>query len=82
MITAPNFVDLDGLIHGFGLRSSTYSPEIVIAKQVHSSTVQDADGPLGPGDALIANQTDVVVGVRTADCVPILLADQIGRAHV
>ena len=80
MISAPNFADLKGLIHGFGLRSSTYSAEIVTAKQVHSSVVQDAAGPLGPGDALISNQPAVVVGVRTADCVPILLADPVTGA--
>ncbi len=80
MIGAPNFADLDGLIHGFGLRSSTYPPEIVTAKQVHSSVIQDAAGPLGPGDALISNQPDVLVGVRTADCVPILLADPVTKS--
>jgi hypothetical protein len=79
-ISAPNLADLPGLIHGFGLRSSTYSPQIVTAKQVHSSIVQDAAGSLGPGDALISNQPDVVVGVRTADCVPILLADPVTGA--
>jgi polyphenol oxidase len=80
MITAPNFVDLKGLVHGFGLRSSTYPPKIVTTKQVHSRVIQDAAGPLGPGDALISNQRDVVVGVRTADCVPILLADPVTKS--
>jgi polyphenol oxidase len=75
MINAPNFADLKGLIHGFGLRSSVYPSQIVTAKQVHSAIIQDAAEPLGPGDALISNQPDVLVGVRTADCVPILLAD-------
>ncbi len=80
IIVAPNLAELKGLIHGFGLRSSIYPPEIVTAKQVHSGIVQDAAGALGPGDALISNQPDVVVGVRTADCVPILLADPVTGA--
>lgn len=80
MITAPNLAGLKGLIHGFGLRSSTYPPEIVTAKQVHSSIVQDAAGALGLGDALISKEPDVLVGVRTADCVPILLADPVTGA--
>jgi YfiH family protein len=32
------------------------------------------------GDALISNEAGVTVGVRTADCVPILLVDQETRA--
>jgi polyphenol oxidase len=80
VITAPNFADLEGLAHGFGDRSSIYPAElypegIVTAKQTHSSTIQNAAGPLGEGDALISDQTGVIVGVKTADCVPILIVD-------
>jgi YfiH family protein len=77
LITAPNFVDLEqlGLVHGFGERSSTFPEGIRTAKQIHSDVIQDAAGPLGEGDALISNQPGVIVGVKTADCVPILLAD-------
>jgi len=77
VIKAPNFADLEclGLMHGFGERSSTYPEGITTAKQVHSALVQDAAGPLGAGDALISAQSGVIVGVKTADCVPILLVD-------
>lgn len=77
MITAPNFADLElqGLRHGFGERSSAYPEGIKVAKQIHSDIVQDASLPLGEGDALISDQPGANVGVKTADCVPILLVD-------
>jgi YfiH family protein len=69
MILAPN---LAGFVHGFGLRDSEYPEGIVLAKQIHSNIVLDC---AGDGDALIANAG--IVGVRTADCVPVLLADPV-----
>jgi hypothetical protein len=80
VITAPNFADLEGLAHGFGECSSNYPDGIVVAKQIHSDVVQDASLPLGEGDALISDRPSVIVGVKTADCVPILLVDPV--AHV
>jgi len=75
MITAPNFADLEGLTHGFGERSSSYPAEMITAKQIHSNVIQNAARPLGEGDALISDRAGVIVGVKTADCVPILLVD-------
>jgi hypothetical protein len=75
MITAANFSDLEGFVHGFGERSSTYPEGITTAKQIHSAIVKIASGPIGEADALISKDAGVIVGVRTADCVPILLAD-------
>jgi YfiH family protein len=87
MIQAPNFADLEWLDHGFGLRDSTMPPGIRTAKQIHSSIVLDASqciteprarasGSAEPqGDALISDRAGVRVGVKTADCVPILLVD-------
>ena len=37
--------------------------------------MRDAGGRLGEGDALISDRAGVLVGVKTADCVPILLVD-------
>ena len=81
MITAPNFADLEclGFVHGFGERSSSYPEGIRTAKQIHSDIVQDATGPLAEGDALISGRPGVIVGVKTADCVPILLVDPSAR---
>lgn len=77
MIYAPNLADLAeaGLVHGFGQRDSIYPEGVRTAKQIHSGIVQDAAGDLGEGDALVSKQPGVLAGVRTADCVPILIAD-------
>lgn len=63
--------------HGFGTRMS--NPEIDITlRQVHSDHVFNAH-PLTDrqceGDALITDDIGRRIGVRTADCVPILLLD-------
>ena len=54
---------------------------LVTAKQVHSKIVLavPADAPTGPterlgrGDALVSNQPEWMIGVRTADCLPIVV---------
>lgn len=50
---------------------------MVTAKQVHSDRVLVADraGDLGEGDALISNRPGLTLAIRTADCLPILIAD-------
>lgn len=63
---------------------------LVILKQVHSSTVITVDdGPLPDGnveaDALVTRRRDILLGVLTADCAPLLFVDPqagvIGAAH-
>ena len=72
--------------HGFGTIASSESwpdwGERAGLKQIHSSVVVRADGPglLGDGDALVTNRAGLFVSVRTADCVPILLADTVNHA--
>ena len=82
---------LPWLAHGFGTRLSPGWPEnahsggrIIRLKQIHSSRVVDA-GTVSPdaveeGDALIASDPGHLLCIRTADCVPILLADPRSRA--
>jgi YfiH family protein len=68
-------------------------PFVASLKQIHSTRVVVFDGLVkaevisqGEGDALVTNQTQFLLVVRTADCVPILLVDHkagvIGAIHV
>jgi YfiH family protein len=58
----------------------------VLARQMHGASVLEVDrkasGVVGEGDALITRSPGVVIGVLTADCVPVLLASQNGVAAV
>jgi purine-nucleoside/S-methyl-5'-thioadenosine phosphorylase / adenosine deaminase len=81
----PAFQAYGWLDAGFGTRDSVSWPDparLAILKQVHSSRIVRASAPgtIGEGDALIANAPGLLAGVRTADCVPILLADTRNRA--
>ena len=78
------------LEHGFGTRLSEDWPDmsrLVTPKQIHSDRVlvvpsgaaTGAGARLGEGDALVSQQADPLIGIRTADCLPILLVD--ARTH-
>lgn len=59
---------------------------IVWMEQVHGAQVlpiADEDGAVGPGDALITDRPDVLLTVRTADCVPVFLESEgaVGIVH-
>ena len=59
---------------------------LVTAKQIHSADVrsienhEDAWREPQPGDALTANLPDLLLGIQTADCMPIVLVDERTRA--
>ncbi len=63
--------------HGFGTRPQSPNADVTL-RQIHSDRVVEANG-LGDreaeGDALITNALGKSIGVRTADCVPLLLVD-------
>jgi YfiH family protein len=69
--------------HGFGTRTGPVTQAgMASLKQVHSSLVliaNQAEGVVGEGDALVTSEQGVTVSVRTADCLPILLADPTNR---
>jgi polyphenol oxidase len=74
---------LPGIEYEFGDRHTTPPPDVVIVHQVHSACVISNRGRPArrdPGDALIENTPGTAIGVKTADCVPILLADPVQRA--
>lgn len=68
--------------HGFGTRQASPAADVTL-RQIHSSRVVNASGLRDrdrEGDALVTDQVGVSIGVRTADCVPILLLDCNNRA--
>jgi YfiH family protein len=77
---------LPWLIHGFGTRRADIPSkfgQLATLKQIHSASCVAAEGRrgiLGQGDALLENMPGSVVAVKTADCIPILLADERRRA--
>jgi purine-nucleoside/S-methyl-5'-thioadenosine phosphorylase / adenosine deaminase len=76
----------DWLIYGFGTRLADIPARfgnLATLKQIHSADCVSAEGRagmLGHGDALLENSPGSVVAVKTADCIPILLADPGRRA--
>jgi len=72
----------DWLDHGFGTRHSEPPGPIATLRQIHSDVVLCADrqGCLGEGDALLSDIPGLRVGVKTADCLPLLLVDPRRRA--
>src|SRR5436309_7144992 len=75
MLKAPNLSAFDWLTHGFGQRDSAHPSPLTMVRQIHSDIVAEAGDGTAEADALVTQQPGVVVGVRTADCVPILIAD-------
>jgi YfiH family protein len=84
MLTAPNLSRFSWLTHGFGGRDTLYPDGIATVRQIHSGIVREAPEAGGDrfaeGDAVVVSRQGTLVGVRTADCVPILIADGRTRA--
>jgi YfiH family protein len=89
-----NAASLGSIAHGFSTSAWLDVADIlpgaplVRLKQVHSSAVfavTRADEALPEGDALVTDRPGLVLGIVTADCAPVLLADPaagvIGAAH-
>ena len=56
---------------------------MVSLKQIHSDITWEArecSGCIGEGDALITAQPGLLLTIRTADCIPVLIADPVRRA--
>ena len=70
------------LEHGFGTRFFDPPEPLATLRQIHSNIAVYADctGCLGEGDALLSGSPGLFAGVKTADCLPILLVDERHRA--
>jgi hypothetical protein len=83
VLYSPLLAQLKWLDHGFGTRADSIPQESMASlKQIHSGMVLLAEriGCVGEGDALVTTRPGVPVSVRTADCYPILLADERNHA--
>jgi polyphenol oxidase len=70
--------------HGFGTRDVNPEADITL-KQAHSTRVYNVNGwrpqnRVKEGDALITDEAGKSIGIRTADCLPILMLDCRTRA--
>ncbi|GAB4369718.1 MAG: hypothetical protein OHK0021_12640 [Bryobacter sp.] len=84
MIHAPPLKELPNVEHGFGTRDEELwlgADEHAFAQQVHGNAILEPKdvGLAGEGDALITTAPELWVAVRTADCIPILLADPVAQ---
>lgn len=71
---------LESLARLLGVRPE----DIVMPRQTHSTTVRRVGRGVGQEelygvDGLVTTETGIVIGVNTADCLPVLLADSRGR---
>jgi len=87
LLTVPRWDRIPFLLHGFGLADWTARDlasvgpgfTVVPTQQVHSDRIHFVDRPdeAAPvGDALATDLSGVFLVIRTADCLPILLADE------
>jgi polyphenol oxidase len=57
--------------------------QLVTLRQIHSDIIHhvaSAPAELLPGDGLITDQPELLLGIQTADCLPVILADTKKRA--
>jgi polyphenol oxidase len=86
LFRCPEFERFARLRHGFGTRdAASYYAEhpVTTLRQIHSDIVVDAhhlEDRAREGDSLVSADSGKRIGVRTADCVPILMADPATRS--
>jgi YfiH family protein len=74
------------LARGLAAALGAPSARVALARQTHGrsvltvegATAVSEDGIVGAGDALVTREVGVLLGIQSADCVPILLADVAG----
>ncbi len=74
------------LARGLGRALGAPDARVALARQVHgrhvlvvnAETRIPGDGVVGSGDGLVTREAGILLGIQSADCVPILLADTAG----
>lgn len=72
-----------GEAEGFLKANAIDSPErLVLVSQVHGVTLVDSElcEPSDEADGILSNTPGALLGIRVADCVPVLLYDPVNRA--
>jgi len=67
--TKEGLVNLEAIKEHYNLKAIGY------LNQIHSDIILNYDGNIHDGDAIITDRTKTAIGVFTADCVPVILAD-------
>ena len=83
-LTSPLLERFPHIFHGFGMRSEESAEGIHFPKQVHGNRVVILRDPVPAlwqeeADAVLTSSPSLPIGIRTADCLPILMADPGGR---
>ena len=77
-------LDARGIAHGFGVRGAVAPAGLLRPRQVHGRAIASAADcraqPPPEADGVVSTDPGVAVGVVTADCLPILVASDGGRA--
>jgi polyphenol oxidase len=90
-LTHPRFAAVPWLVHGFGTRAGSPADfgrnkkktwpgfAVVELRQTHSDVlhfIEDVPARRLEGDALATDRRGILLVIRTADCLPVLLADE------
>lgn len=65
--------------HGFPTRDEAVRPSLITVTQVHGARVIEAAEAPTEADGLWTERPGVALGIKTADCVPLLLEDPVRR---
>ena len=80
---APALSEFAWLMHAFGTRHTVPPASLATVKQVHSVEIAahvGGAGVIAEADGITSNFAGVPLGIKTADCLPILLVDPRHRA--
>ncbi|MBI1908795.1 MAG: peptidoglycan editing factor PgeF [Deltaproteobacteria bacterium] len=90
MIHSKILNNIPGIQHGFGTRFDAAPPNTHLLQQVHGKKVVvirrgdeapviESKGDSPKADAWVTNDPSLIIGIKTADCVPILLYDPVQK---